>query len=195
MRYVVIGLGNPGKQYSSNRHNVGFQVVDRIAERLGAEFSKYLLKRFLIAKATYKGHQIFLVKPLTFMNNSGEVLKSVLQFTNATLEDVIVVSDNMDFPPGTCRLKPKGSSPGHNGITSVIEHAGTEEFWRLYLGIGRPEGRKDVIAHVLGDPSKEEEPLYRHAVELAADSILRIAETSHQTVMNEINRKYQDRIE
>lgn len=185
---MVLGLGNPGESYTHTRHNVGFQVVDLVAERLGCRFRKPFLQRFAIAKGVGRYAGVVLSKPLTFMNRSGEILHQLLSRTDCTVSDILVVCDNLDLPVGSCRLKARGSSAGHNGLASLIQHAGTSDFKRLYVGIGRPPNGT-VVEHVLGLPEVSERGALATAVRAAADGVLSLFEEPIEKVMNELNRR------
>jgi PTH1 family peptidyl-tRNA hydrolase len=150
---------------------------------------KIVFKAYSRAKGLYNGKEIVLVKPLTYMNRSGTILQSVLRYAQASLEDIVVVCDNLDLEPGTCRLKLKGSSAGHRGLASLISRAGTSDFKRLYIGIGRPHYKNDIIRHVLGVPEREEGESIARAIECAASGILMLLEKSPRQVVNTINSK------
>jgi PTH1 family peptidyl-tRNA hydrolase len=173
--------------YIKSRHNVGFRTVDILAKMTGTRLKKLVFTSYARAKAMYNGKEIVLVKPLTYMNRSGTILQSVLRYAHASLEDVVVVCDNLDLEPGVCRLKMKGSSAGHRGLASLIGSAGTSEFKRLYIGIGRPRYKNDVVRHVLGVPAKDEAESIAGAIERAASGILMLLETNPREVMNIIN--------
>lgn len=153
--YLIVGLGNPGREYRNNRHNIGFLLVDTLAHRLGVTFSR-MESRALVAKATFQGRRLVLAKPQTYMNLSGQAVGALVQFYKIPLERLLVAYDDVDLPFGALRLRPDGGSAGQKGMQSIIERLGTDEFPRLRLGIDRPSGRKEVSAHVLEDFSKAE---------------------------------------
>ncbi len=153
---LIVGLGNPGEGYRNTRHNVGFLLVDLLADSLGLELKKPLFKNYLKGKASQAGGEFHLVKPLCYMNHSGEILPGLLRASKLPLSRLIVVVDNMDLPVGRVRMKLKGSSAGHNGLKSLIAHLGTPDFQRLYVGIGRPKGGITVVDHVLGEFNSDE---------------------------------------
>ena len=167
-RFLITGLGNPGRQYQSNRHNIGFAVMDSLAETLGTSFSR-MESKALVAKADHKSRQLILAKPQTYMNLSGQAVNSLLRFYKIPLDKLIVVYDEVDLDFGFLRLRPSGGSAGHNGMNSVIDQMGTQEFPRLRIGVGRPPGRMDAAAYVLQDFSHAEEAelelIRRQAVE------------------------------
>jgi PTH1 family peptidyl-tRNA hydrolase len=151
---LIVGLGNPGGQYAETRHNVGFLLLDTWNEELKLEFrSKF---QGLMAETQLGGEKVFLLKPLTFMNLSGRSIREFAQFYKIASKDVLVVHDDMDLPLGRIRLRESGSAGGHNGIKSTIAEIGTEEFWRLKIGIGRPPAGWDPARYVLGSFGKEE---------------------------------------
>jgi PTH1 family peptidyl-tRNA hydrolase len=186
---VVVGLGNPGERYADTRHNVGFAVVDGLAERLGASFRKKFFRSYCIAKAVYSGESLYLVKPLTFMNTSGKAVREALQETGNSPADLVVVCDTLDLSPGNIRLRLKGSSGGQKGLESVITTLGTGNFVRLTVGIGRPSHKGKVIGHVLTAPHRTEAALLSEGVDKAAQAILSLIEHGPEKVMNAYNRR------
>ena len=153
---ILAGLGNPGAAYAETRHNVGFLCVEAAAEKEGVSFKKPFLADYQKAVFVVGDTRVILVKPLTYMNRSGLVLPALLKQYGVVTDKLIVAVDNMDLSPGRVRLKPRGSSAGHNGLKSIIEVLGTSEFHRLYIGVGRPASGVSVIDHVLGRPDGEE---------------------------------------
>jgi PTH1 family peptidyl-tRNA hydrolase len=141
------------------------------------------------AKGTYRNNELVLIKPLTYMNNSGRVLRHVLKYHNAKTDDIMVICDNLDLTAGSCRLKLKGSSGGHKGLSSIIQYAGTQEFKRLFIGIGRPESSYDVIDYVLREPRGNDKVLIDEAIIRAAEYSLMLLEKNPQDLMNIINRR------
>jgi len=162
--------------------------VECIAERLHISFKKPFLRKYLIAKGRFRGEEIVLVKPLTYMNNSGSILNQVLNDTGYDIEQMLIVCDQLDLPPGVCRLRTKGSAGGHNGLSSVIRYSGTSNFKRIYVGIGRPEKKQEIVDYVLSNPGKEMEEIKR-CVERSADAVLMLLYDSPQRVMNVFNKK------
>ena len=150
---IVVGLGNPGAQYANTPHSVGFEAVDAIAAEIGATWEEKRQFKCLMARGTFAGVSVMLVKPQTYMNLSGESVAPVVKYHNATAADLLVVQDDIDLPVGRMRARKNGSCGGHNGIRNIIERLGTQDFARLKLGVGKD--RSDVIAHVLGkfDPT------------------------------------------
>jgi PTH1 family peptidyl-tRNA hydrolase len=186
---VVFGLGNPGERYARTRHNVGFQVVDEIAGRLGLEPRRRLFRSYLIAKGRADGRPLALVKPLTFMNESGRVVREALRETDGDVSDILVVCDSLDLAPGAVRLRPAGSAGGHKGIASIVRHLGTDAFPRLLVGIGRPAHRGQVVDYVLDAPRGDEAAIVEAAVRRAADAVLLLLSDGPARVMNDYNRR------
>jgi PTH1 family peptidyl-tRNA hydrolase len=182
-------LGNPGSAFEDTRHNIGFKTIDKLAEQLDVRLKKPVFKRYFIGKGIHKGEVIFLIKPLTYMNCSGEIIKDVLKRANASNEDLLVILDTLDLPTGVCRLKPKGGAAGHRGLGSIIKQVGTDEVSRLFIGVGRPECKEMVIDYVLNVPSKKEFMLLDGAINLARESVLRLLHEPIDQVMNDLNKK------
>ena len=155
MTKLIIGLGNPGEEYKNNRHNVGFILIDKIAQELSLNFDNNK-KKSLYARGKSKDIEYILLKPQTFMNLSGESAIYVSKFFNVKLEDIIVIYDDMDIPFGSFKIKKGGSSGGHNGIKSLIAHLQSDDFTRIRIGIGRPSAGKKVNDYVLSNFSKKE---------------------------------------
>ena len=164
-------------------------VVDALARRLGVTFRKKLFHSYSSGKGTYEGRSVRLVKPLSFMNNSGRAVREALREAGCTLSEMLVVCDSLDLPTGTLKLKLKGSSGGQKGLQSIIQSLGSEDFMRLSIGIGRPHHKGQVIAHVLGAPRRGEEELVASAVDRAAGAVLMLLTDGPMRVMNEVNRK------
>lgn len=184
---VVLGLGNPGDEYAGTRHNCGFAVVDYLGEKTGIELHKKFFKKYIYGKGVFRGKEIFLIKPLTFMNNSGEVIRDVLKAAGCATKDIIVVCDNMDLFPGVLRIKRGGGDAGHNGLKSIMTFAPANDFLRVYIGIGRPPYSGDVSNYVLGVPDKIDRENIAKAVEKAGDGILSLTNRTAAQVTNEIN--------
>ena len=145
---IIVGLGNPGAQYANTPHSVGFEAVDAIAAEIGAAWELKRQFNCMMAKGTFAGMQVMLVKPQTYMNLSGDSVAPVVKYHNATAADLLVIQDDIDLPVGRMRVRKNGSCGGHNGIRNIIERLGTQDFTRLKLGVGKD--KTDVIAHVLG---------------------------------------------
>ncbi|GCF07871.1 aminoacyl-tRNA hydrolase [Dictyobacter arantiisoli] len=183
---LVIGLGNPGTQYEKTRHNVGFHVVDALASSHGLRWERR--GRAMIANGTLANEKVVLVKPTTFMNNSGEAVVELLRWFKIEPEDLIVIYDDLDLPIGQIRLRAQGSSGGHNGINSMISHLHTNQFPRLRVGIGRPANqRMDTVKYVLGVPTGDESIQQEIGEQRAAEAIPLYLEKGLETTMNLIN--------
>ena len=158
MTKLVIGLGNPGEEYKNNRHNIGFIILDKIAESLSVDFDNHK-KKSLYARGKKGDIQYILLKPQTFMNLSGESAIYISKFFNVSVEDIFVIYDDMDLPFGTFKIKKGGSSGGHNGIKSLIAQLQSEDFFRIRIGIGRPSFGEKVNDYVLSSFSKSEKDI------------------------------------
>lgn len=169
--FLIVGLGNPGREYKNNRHNAGFMVLDGLASRLGESFGRVESKA-LVAKGAYQGRRLILAKPQTYMNESGRAVGSLVRYYKVSLKNLIVAYDDVDLPFGTLRLRPAGGSAGQKGMRSIQEHLGIEEFPRLRFGIGRPPGRMDAAAYVLQNFDRSEMELLPQTVNRAVDAVL-----------------------
>ncbi len=186
---LLVGLGNPGPKYEMTRHNVGFLVVDEVARDLGAHFDRQKFNA-LLGEAECEGERILLMKPLTFMNLSGEAVGAACRFHKIAPPDVIVVHDELDLPWGPVRIKVGGGHGGHNGLKSLIAHLQSPDFVRVRVGIGRPEGGRDVVSWVLGGFGEAERASLPAVVELAAKAAGRLLkEKDPRICMNEFNRR------
>ena len=184
---LIAGLGNPGDQYAQTRHNVGFHVVDEMAERLGWRWEPRR-ERARIAQGTTSGEKLILIKPQTFMNDSGLAVGALLRFFKLPLGDLLVLCDDLDLPTGRVRLRERGSSGGQRGVESIITHLGSSAFARLRVGIGRPaDARFSIVDYVLGIPSGEERTALQAGEERAGQAALVWALEGPQAVMNRFN--------
>jgi len=153
--FLIIGLGNPGKAYAQSRHNVGFMVLDCLAERYGVAFTRYEQKAFVVKVASEQGTLIF-AKPQTYMNLSGQSVGALVRFYKVPLEQLLIVYDDIDLPFGSLRMRPGGSSGGHKGMQSIIDRLGSQDIPRLRIGVGRPSGSKAAASYVLNEFSGRE---------------------------------------
>jgi PTH1 family peptidyl-tRNA hydrolase len=183
---LIIGLGNPGRGFRGNRHNVGFLIVDALAEDLGTRFSR-VQANALVTDTRLEGIRLILAKPQTFMNNAGRSVGSLARFFKLPPEQILAVHDDLDLPLGALRLRPGGGSGGHRGLGSIVEHLGLAEFPRLRFGIGRPPGAMDPADFVLQDFSPSEEDLVAEGVQRAVACIRTFALHGIQTAMNQFN--------
>jgi len=191
---VVLGIGNPGREYEATRHNVGFRVVDRVAASVGVEVRRRKFKG-LLGEGLSGRERLLLVKPQTFVNLSGECARAVIDYFGVEVDSLLVVSDDVNLPLGRLRCRGGGSSGGHNGLDSLIQHLGTPDFARLRVGVGRPEsefqsedGSGDLVGHVLGRFSEEERPVAARAEARAAEAVLVWAEDGMDECQNRFNR-------
>ena len=166
---LIVGLGNPGREYETTRHNAGFWWVDELARLQKLSFKNETKFHGLAARGQLQGHEMLLLKPQTFMNVSGRSVGALAQFYKIAPSEILVVHDDLDLPPGVARLKLGGGHGGHNGLKDIIAHLGTRDFWRLRLGIGHPGDRAEVVNFVLNDPRKEERALIEQAVQRALE--------------------------
>ena len=183
---LVVGLGNPGTHYTSTRHNVGFRFIDLLAKKAEIRLNDRRAKAVL-GQGRIAGHEVVLVKPRTFMNNSGEGVEYLLARFGGRPSELLVVYDEMALPTGRIRLRASGSHAGHNGIRSIISAVQTDGFPRLRIGVGQPSNSGESVPHVLGKFSKEEEPLIAQAVQDAASAVHCMLEESIDVAMNRFN--------
>lgn len=186
LSYLLIGLGNPGREYQTNRHNFGFMVIDRLAVRLGARGLKVQSKA-IVTSANYQDRRLILAKPQTYMNLSGQSIQGLANFYKLPLENLLVAHDDLDIPFGTIRMRPGGGPGGQKGVASTIERLGTKDFARLRLGIGRPPGRMDPAAYVLQDFSRDEAKILSELLDRAADATLEFVVSGLDKAMNKFN--------
>ncbi|WP_439443204.1 aminoacyl-tRNA hydrolase [Listeria aquatica] len=182
---MIVGLGNPGKKYERTRHNAGFMVVDELSFRFQTPWKSTKFNG-MISTPIIDGEKVMLVKPLTFMNASGECVRPLMDYYNVEIEDLVVVYDDLDLPIGKIRLRQKGSAGGHNGMRSLIAHLKTQSFDRIRVGIDRPE-HGEIIHYVLGDFSKVEQPEMIAAIKKSADAIEDAVKLPFIDVMNRYN--------
>lgn len=166
---LIVGLGNPGREYENTRHNAGFWWLDEFARMHNLNFRSEAKFHGQAARGQLHGHEVFLLKPQTFMNVSGRAVGALAQFYKIAPGEILVVHDELDLPPGSAKLKLGGGHGGHNGLKDIIAHLGTKDFWRLRLGIGHPGDRSEVANFVLNDPRREERALIDEAMQRAQD--------------------------
>ena len=182
---LIVGLGNPGKEYDHTRHNTGFMVMDALADHFNQDISN---KKFegLYCKFKYKGEDVILLKPQTFMNNSGQSVIAVMNYFKIDVEDLLVIYDDLDMPTGKLRLREKGSAGGHNGIKSIIAHVGTSQFKRIRVGISKVP-HIAIVDYVLGHFSKEEQDLMDTGIKKAVEAIDVYLDEGFNKAMNGYN--------
>ena len=185
---IIAGLGNPGKEYEHSRHNMGFDVIDILADRFKVSLWKSDMKSE-IATVIVGGEKVLLVKPQTYMNLSGEAVGVISKYYKVDLDDIYIVCDDLDLPPGKTRIRKKGSAGGHNGIKSLIAHLGSEEFNRFRIGVGHPKDGHTVIDHVLTRPYGDDVALIEEAKIHTADSIEDALKNGVDHAMNAFNPK------
>ncbi|MEH7159163.1 aminoacyl-tRNA hydrolase [Neobacillus drentensis] len=184
---LIVGLGNPGKQYEHTRHNIGFEVIDALSSEFSIPLNQSKLKgQFGIG--FYNGEKVILLKPLTFMNLSGESIRAVMDYYEIDKEDLLVIYDDLDLPVGKIRLRQKGSPGGHNGIKSTVAHLGTQEFNRIRIGIDRPQAGMSVPDYVLGRFRPDERAPMEESVKKSADACRAWLVKPFLQVMNEYNQ-------
>jgi peptidyl-tRNA hydrolase, PTH1 family len=184
--YLLIGLGNPGREYRDTRHNVGFMLIDRLIVRLNASGMKVQSKA-IVTNAMDEDRKLILAKPQTYMNLSGQSAQGLLHFYKLPVENMLIAHDDLDIPFGTIRIRPKGGPGGQGGMASTISQLGTKDFPRLRIGIGRPPGRMDPAAYVLQDFSREEMKVLSEIIDRAADAALEFAKNGVNAAMNKYN--------
>lgn len=186
--YLIIGLGNPEKDYAKTRHNMGFNVINKISEKYNIEVTKSKFKS-LMGNGIIEGEKVVLLKPQTFMNLSGEAVKEAMDFYKLTPDDIIIIYDDIDTEPETIRIRKNGSAGSHNGMKSVIEYLGTEKFTRIRVGIGAPKFKNDMITYVIGHVPEEEMILLNNGVDTAKDAVIEIIKNNVDLAMNKFNKK------
>ncbi|WP_305296791.1 aminoacyl-tRNA hydrolase [Parvibacter caecicola] len=184
--YLIAGLGNSGPEYAATRHNAGFMVVDRLAEELGARYWKNE-GGALTAKVLYKGQELVLAKPQSFMNTSGGPVKSLMSAYGLKPDQLIVVHDELDIPAGTIRVKLGGGHAGHNGLRSICDKLATRDWLRVRIGIGRPPGRTPVADFVLAAPKKEQAEELAAAVDEGAKAVLSLIDNGLEKTQQAFN--------
>lgn len=182
--HMIAGLGNPGLEYAASRHNCGFLVIDQLAQQLGTEREKKE-HNSLTRAARHCGSKLLLVKPQTYMNNSGFAISALVRYYKLDLDKLLIIYDDMDLPPAALRLRRNGSSGGHNGMQSIIEQTGSSDIARLKIGIGHGWGNN--VSHVLGRFNAEDIPLFAEAFHCAAEAALCWVEHGMAEAMNKYN--------
>lgn len=183
---LFVGLGNPGKKYEGTRHNIGFAVIDKLSERLNIPLNM-LKHKGQLGVGHVDGEKVFLLKPLTYMNLSGESVRSVVDYYHIDTADIVVIYDDLDLPVGRIRLRQKGSAGGHNGMKSIIHHLGTQEFNRIRVGINRPSDGTAVVDYVLSPFTKEEQEILVDVVNTCAEACEQAVKRPFLQVMNDFN--------
>ena len=182
--FLIVGLGNPGKEYEDTRHNIGFKVVDNIAKEYNIEINRQKFKG-TYGEGFIDGEKVMLLKPTTYMNLSGESVREVVDFYNLDNDKILVIYDDISLEVGTLRIREKGSAGGHNGIKSIIAHLGSDIFPRIKVGVGQPD--INLIKHVLGKFTKEEVVVLSESIEASTKATREIIKSDIKTAMNQFN--------
>jgi PTH1 family peptidyl-tRNA hydrolase len=191
LTYLLIGLGNPGREYANNRHNFGFMLIDRLAVRLNARGMKVQSKA-IVMNAAYEERKLILAKPQTYMNLSGQSVQGLIHFYKIPLTNVMILSDDLDLPFGTIRIRAAGGPGGQRGLSSILEKLGTKDVPRLRLGIGRPPGRMDPANYVLQSFSRNDMQAISEILDRAADATLTFVTDGLEKAMNKFNAGIKD---
>jgi len=189
---LIVGLGNPGKRYEKTRHNLGFMVIDKLAQDMDLDL-RAGEGEYLIATSSYKSKQVILAKPLTFMNLSGQAVADLVYKLSLPLSNLLIIIDDVNLPLGTLRLRKRGSDGGHKGLRSVIYHLNTEDFPRLRLGIGSQFLRGQIVEYVLSEFEPDEMEIVKEMVNRAKDAVLSFIDRGIDATMSEFNLRIQRR--
>ena len=184
--FLIAGLGNPGIEYAATRHNIGFDTVTYLSDKYDIPM-RGKENKAVVGKGLIGGQKVLLAQPQTYMNNSGESIRALVDFYKLDIEDIIIIYDDISLNVGQIRVRPKGSAGGHNGIKSIISHLGTQEFARVKIGVGAQPEHGDLVKHVLGRFSKEEDGMFRDVFALADEAILAIMNEDVASAMNKVN--------
>lgn len=184
--YLIVGLGNPGTEYAATRHNIGFDMVTYLSDRYNIPVRSRENKA-IVGKGMIGGQKVMLAQPQTYMNLSGESVRALLDYYKIDIDELIIIYDDISLPVGQIRVRPKGSAGGHNGIKNIIQHLQTEEFVRIRIGVGaKPEGG-DLVKHVLGRFSREEDGMIRDVFALAEEALEALLDGDVAAAMNRVN--------
>lgn len=190
--YLIVGLGNPGKEYADTRHNVGFSVLERLAKRWQLSWVSEKKFKARVARGRHEGRRVLLCEPQTYMNASGEAVAALCGFYSVPLERMLVIVDDADLPLGHLRLRPGGSSGGHHGLESLEQHLSSREYPRLRIGIGRTAGAREITGHVLGRFDSTESELADKVFNMASDQAQTWMEAGIQKAMSQFNGVVED---
>lgn len=192
--FVIIGLGNPGRQYEGTRHNIGYRVIDALAKKHDIRV-KDIRHKGIMGKGSVYGHKVFLVKPLTFMNLSGECVKNIIDYYKINEKnELIVIADDINLEPGQIRIRTKGSDGGHNGLKNIIGHCGHDEFARMRIGVGDKPAGYDLAGYVLGHFEGEERKIMEESITSAVAAVECIVEDGIDKAMNLYNKKREESV-
>lgn len=190
--FLIVGLGNPGIEYAATRHNAGFDTITYLCDKYGISMRSKENKA-IVGKGIIEGQKVMVAQPQTYMNLSGESVRALMDYYKLDIEDLIVIFDDISLEVGQIRVRPKGSAGGHNGIKNIIQHLGTQEFTRIKIGVGAKPENGNLVKHVLGRFSKEEDALLRDVFELADEACRTIMEDGVDSAMNKVNGKRVER--
>lgn len=192
--FLIVGLGNPGVEYAATRHNIGFDMITYLSDKYNIPVNSREGKA-LVGKGILAGEKVMLAQPQTYMNLSGESVRALMDYYKIDIEDLLVIYDDISLDVGQIRMRGKGSAGGHNGIKSIIQHTGTQEFARIKIGVGqKPEGG-DLAKHVLGRFSREEDGMFRDVFALAEEGLLAWLQEDMKSAMNKVNGRRIERNE
>lgn len=188
---IIIGLGNPGKEYAATRHNMGFMAIDRLAEKYGIDIID-LKHKGICGKGMIEGEKVMLVKPQTYMNNSGECVRELMDYYKTESEDIIIIYDDIDLDPGQLRIRKSGTAGSHNGMKSVISHMGTQIFPRVRIGVGAKPDGWDLADYVLSRITPEADKEIVKGIETAGEAVVSILSKGIDEAMNIYNRHIEE---
>ena len=192
--FLIVGLGNPGVEYAATRHNIGFDMITYLSDKYNIPVNSREGKA-LVGKGILAGEKVMLAQPQTYMNLSGESVRALMDYYKIDIEELLVIYDDISLDVGQIRMRGKGSAGGHNGIKSIIQHTGTQEFARIKIGVGqKPEGG-DLVKHVLGRFSREEDGMFRDVFALAEEGLLAWLQEDMKSAMNKVNGRRIERNE
>lgn len=186
--YIIAGLGNPGKEYEMTRHNIGFHVIDYLADKYSVKVTKLKFKG-LWGETRIGSEKVLLIKPQTYMNLSGDCIRDFASFYKIQPENIIIINDDISLDRGNIRIRPKGSDGGHNGLKSIIYQLSSDAFYRIKMGVGANEGGRPLADYVLGKFSKDEIPVLEDAIVRASEAIELIVKGKADMAMNKYNTK------
>lgn len=184
--YLIVGLGNPEEEYAKTRHNMGFDVINKIAQNNNIKVNKSKFNA-LYGMGEIKGEKVILLKPQTYMNSSGEAVKAFMKFYKLTPADIIVIFDDLDIEPGISKIRKKGGAGTHNGMKSVVSQINSEDFCRIRIGIGNPKYKHDLLNFILTKIPDKEYKVLENAIEKAANSVVEIINNGIDSAMNKYN--------
>ena len=184
--YLIVGLGNPEKDYSHTRHNMGFNTINKLAKQYNIDVNKSKFKA-LYGNGIIEGEKVILLKPQTFMNSSGESIKEIVQYYKIEKEQIIIIYDDIDIEPGIIKIRKSGGPGTHNGMKSVVHELNTQNFKRIRVGIGMPQEKEDLIEYVIGSISEEDEEKLEKGTDLAKNAVIEIVKDGIDIAMNQFN--------